>query len=144
MGPGLVHPVGSSSSLAFILLAAGFTLAYLVMTVIAVHLLTLLQAQGLALVAAVGLGALIGPLQVGGWILPLAVFGPGGYGARQGLIGAPARLLQAASPFLFGLVLEQAGVQAALTLTTGCSLLALLALVLLRPASPSVLPAKPA
>ncbi len=85
-----------------------------------------------------------GVLTIAKGTLPLAVFGPGGYGARQGLLGAPARLLQAASPFLFGLVLERAGVQAALTLTTGCSLLALLALLLLRPASPSALPARPA
>lgn len=66
--PGHVRP---EQRLAFVLLAAGFTLAYLVMTVIAVHLLTLLQAQGLALAAAVGLGALIGPSQVGGRILEM-------------------------------------------------------------------------
>ena len=66
--PGHVRP---DQRLAFALLAAGFTLAYLIMTVIAVHLLTLLQAQGLALAAAVGLGALIGPSQVGGRILEM-------------------------------------------------------------------------
>jgi MFS family permease len=64
--------------------------------------------------------------------LPLAVFGPGGYGARQGLLGAPARLLQAAAPLAFGLLLEGAGVQAALTLTTGLCLSACLALLVLR------------
>jgi hypothetical protein len=57
---------------AFVLLAAGFTLAYGIMTVIAVHLLTLLQAQGLVLAAAVGLGALVGPSQVGGRILEMS------------------------------------------------------------------------
>ncbi len=56
---------------AFILLAAGFTLASVVMTVIAVHLLVLLQAQGLTLAAAVAFGALIGPSQVGGRILEM-------------------------------------------------------------------------
>ncbi|GGJ39801.1 MFS transporter [Neoroseomonas lacus] len=60
--------------LPFLLLAAGFTLAYATMTVIAVQLPTLLQAQGLTLAAAVGLGALIGPSQVGGRILEM-VFG---------------------------------------------------------------------
>jgi MFS family permease len=55
----------------FLLLAAGFTLAYATMTVIAVQLPTLLQAQGLTLAAAVGLGALIGPSQVGGRILEM-------------------------------------------------------------------------
>ncbi|MDJ0388078.1 MFS transporter [Roseomonas sp. E05] len=56
---------------AFVLLAAGFTLANLIMTVIAVHLLALLQSQGLALAAAVAFGALIGPAQVGGRILEM-------------------------------------------------------------------------
>lgn len=55
----------------FLLLAASFTLAYATMTVIAVQLPTLLQAQGLTLAAAVGLGALIGPSQVGGRILEM-------------------------------------------------------------------------
>ncbi len=61
---------------AFNLLAVVFTLAYAVMTVIAVHLLTLLQARGLDLAAAVALGALVGPAQVGGRLLEMA-FGRG-------------------------------------------------------------------
>lgn len=72
-----VAPRGSlrpDQRLAFLLLAAGFTLAYATMTVIAVQLPTLLQAQGLTLAAAVGLGVLIGPAQVGGRILEM-VFG---------------------------------------------------------------------
>ncbi|NKC32561.1 MFS transporter [Falsiroseomonas selenitidurans] len=70
--------------------------------------------------------------------LPLAVFGPGGYGARQGLLGAPARLLQSGAPFLFGLLLEAGGVGAALLLTGGLSVAACLALLLLQaaPATP--------
>jgi MFS family permease len=67
--PGRVRP---DQRVAFLLLAAGFTLAYLTMTVVAVHLLALLQAQGMALAAAVGLGALIGPSQVGGRLLEMA------------------------------------------------------------------------
>jgi predicted MFS family arabinose efflux permease len=67
--PGHVRP---DQRAAFLLLAAGFTLAYGTMTIIGVHLLMLLQAQGLALAAAVGLGALIGPSQVGGRILEMA------------------------------------------------------------------------
>ena len=42
------------------------------MTVVAVHILTLLQARGVALAAAVGFGALIGPSQVGARILEAA------------------------------------------------------------------------
>jgi predicted MFS family arabinose efflux permease len=57
---------------AFWLLAAGFTLASVIMTVISVHLLTLLQSRGVALAAAVGFGALIGPSQVGARILEMA------------------------------------------------------------------------
>ncbi len=57
--------------LPFLLLAAGFTLAYATMTVIAVQLPALLQAQGLTLAAAVGLGALLGPSQVGGRVLEM-------------------------------------------------------------------------
>lgn len=58
---------------AFVLLAAGFTLAAVIMTVIAVHLLTLLQAGGIALATAVGFGALIGPSQVGARIFEMAL-----------------------------------------------------------------------
>jgi hypothetical protein len=59
--------------LAFVLLAAGFTLASMVMTVVSVHLLTLLQSRGVGLAAAVALGALIGPSQVGARILEMLV-----------------------------------------------------------------------
>jgi MFS family permease len=75
-----------------------------------------------------------GVLTIAKGTLPLAVFGPAGYGARQGLLSAPARLLQATAPFLFGLFLERAGVQAALTITAGLSLSACVALLALRPA----------
>lgn len=42
--------------------------------------------------------------------LPLAVFGPAGYGGRQGLIAAPGRILQAGTPVGFGLLLAAWGV----------------------------------
>lgn len=57
----------------FLVLAAGFTLAYAIMTIIAVHLLTLLQALGLTSSAAVGLGTLLGPSQVSGRVLEMAL-----------------------------------------------------------------------
>jgi MFS family permease len=47
-----------------ILLAASITLASMISTVMSVHLLTILQAKGFTLTAAVGLGALVGPSQV--------------------------------------------------------------------------------
>ena len=64
--------------------------------------------------------------------LPLAVFGPVGYGARQGLLTAPSRFLQALAPFAFGLLLERAGVGVALAVTSGLTFSAFLALLALR------------
>jgi MFS family permease len=65
--------------------------------------------------------------------LPLALFGPAGYGLRSGLLAAPARLLQGAAPLVFGLVLDHAGPIAALTLSGTLMTLSLVALCLLRP-----------
>jgi MFS family permease len=75
-----------------------------------------------------------GVLTIAKGTLPLAVFGPVGYGARTGLISAPSRLLQATAPFLFGLVLEHGGVTPALWLTGSCCAAAFVALLLLRAA----------
>ncbi|MBM3491367.1 MAG: MFS transporter [Alphaproteobacteria bacterium] len=41
--------------------------------------------------------------------LPLALFGPAGYGRRLGLISAPGSLAQAASPLIFGLLVDRYG-----------------------------------
>jgi hypothetical protein len=35
-------------------------------------------------------------------MLRLAIFGPSGYGLRQGMLGAPSRFAQACAPFLVG------------------------------------------
>lgn len=69
--------------------------------------------------------------------LPLAIFGAAGYGARQGLIVAPARFLGALAPALFGFVVAGFGAQA-LWFTAAMSLAAFGALFMLRvsPASP--------
>jgi hypothetical protein len=64
--------------------------------------------------------------------LPLAIFGPAGYGARQGIISAPGRILQAGAPLGFGLLLAQFGAAAAWA-TAALSLAAFLALLALRP-----------
>jgi predicted MFS family arabinose efflux permease len=48
----------------FLLVAMSLTLASVVMTMVAVHLLTLLRARGVDMAAAVAIGALIGPSQV--------------------------------------------------------------------------------
>ncbi|WBV44354.1 MFS transporter [Pseudoroseomonas cervicalis] len=62
--------------------------------------------------------------------LPLAVFGPVGYGQRQGILAAPGRLLQAGAPLGFGLLMEYWGA-GALWVTSGLCLAALLSLMLL-------------
>jgi MFS family permease len=64
--------------------------------------------------------------------LPLALFGPEGYGRRSGLLSAPARTLQSTAPFLFGLLLDRIGI-GALGLSAGLCLAAFGSLFLLRP-----------
>ena len=77
-------------------------------------------------------GAGNGILTIAKGTLPLMLFGPAGYGARQGLMMVPARVAQAFAPVLFGMALDHAGA-AALWLTTLLGLAALAALWLLRP-----------
>jgi hypothetical protein len=79
-------------------------------------------------------GAGNGLLTIARGTLPLAIFGPGGYGHRTGVLGAPARGAQAFAPLLFGLVLENAGARWALVLSSSLGLAALVALLALRPA----------
>lgn len=57
---------------AFVLIAAGLTVASMIMTVIAVHIIAIMQARGVTLATAVSFGALIGPSQVGARILEAA------------------------------------------------------------------------
>lgn len=76
-------------------------------------------------------GAGNGVLTIAKGTLPLAIFGPAGYGLRQGLLNAPARILQAFAPLLFGFALERWGASA-VWLTTGISLSAFAALMIIR------------
>jgi MFS family permease len=73
-----------------------------------------------------------GLLTIARGTLPLALFGPAGYGLRTGLLAAPARLLQGAAPLLFGLVLDRAGPVAALGFSGAVTVVACLALLSLR------------
>ena len=50
-----------------------------------------------------------GVLTIAKGTLPLALFGPSGYGLRQGLLSGPARLGQAAAPLAFGIALDGLG-----------------------------------
>ena len=76
-------------------------------------------------------GAGNGILTIAKGTLPLALFGPAGYGFRQGLLNAPARIMQALAPLLFGYALERFGAQA-VWLTGGLGFSALIALLLLQ------------
>jgi predicted MFS family arabinose efflux permease len=76
-------------------------------------------------------GAGNGILTIAKGTLPLALFGAAGYGARLGWLNAPARLLQAAAPLIFGAALAAWGLQA-IWLTAGVGVLATAALFLLR------------
>ena len=57
-------------------------------------------------------GAGNGVLTIAKGTLPLVLFGPQGYGERQGLLMVPARLAQALAPWLFGLCMERLGANA--------------------------------
>ncbi|MBP0466553.1 MFS transporter [Roseomonas sp. PWR1] len=76
-------------------------------------------------------GAGNGMLTITRGTLPLALFGPAGYGHRQGVVTAPARAAQALAPFGFGLLVDAYGAQA-LWLTFALGLAALGALFVLR------------
>jgi hypothetical protein len=72
-----------------------------------------------------------GILTIARGTLPLAMFGPTNYGYRLGLIGAPARIAQAAAPLAFGLLIDIMGIKV-LIVSSALSLSALVALLLLR------------
>ena len=76
-------------------------------------------------------GAGNGLLTIAKGTLPLAIFGPVGYGLRTGVLAAPARAAQAASPLIFGLLIDWLGV-GAVAISSGLSIAALLALLGLR------------
>jgi hypothetical protein len=77
-------------------------------------------------------GAGNGLLTIARGTLPLAMFGPTGYGFRQGTIAAAARLAQAGAPIAFGLLLDAAGARVSLAMSAALSLTALAAFVALR------------
>jgi MFS family permease len=80
-------------------------------------------------------GAGNGLLTIARGTVPLAVFGPQGYGERTGLLGAPARAAQAFAPLLFGLLLDAIGASAIIVSVALC-LASFVALLCLRPTRP--------
>lgn len=83
---------------------------------------------GLAFAALHGMGN--GVLTIAKGVLPLAIFGPKGYGRRQGLLMVPARFAQAGAPLVFALLLDRFG-SAALILTASLGVAAATALLTL-------------
>jgi MFS family permease len=75
-------------------------------------------------------GAGNGLLTIARGTVPLAVFGPHGYGERTGLLGAPARAAQALAPLLFGLLLDRMGA-AVIAVSAGLCLASFVALLFL-------------
>lgn len=67
-------------------------------------------------------GAGNGILTIARGTVPLAIFGPDNYGYRLGLLGAPARILQAGAPLGFGLLIERYGAAALLFSSATCFL----------------------
>jgi len=89
-----------------------------------------LAGGGAAGVFAIFHGSGNGILTIARGTLPLAIFGPQNYGYRLGIIGAPARMAQAAAPLLFGLLIDVMGARV-LIVSSALSIAALLALFLL-------------
>jgi MFS family permease len=81
-------------------------------------------------------GAGNGMLTIAKGVLPLALFGAAGYGMRIGMLSAPGRVLQAAAPLVFGIVLDRFGPVAALLVSGGLSMAALAGLLVLRAGAP--------
>ena len=90
-----------------------------------------LAGGGAASAFAIFFGLGNGILTIARGTLPLAIFGPQNYGYRLGIIGAPARMAQAAAPLAFGLLIDTMG-RGVLMVSSALSLSALLALLMLR------------
>ena len=64
--------------------------------------------------------------------VPLALFGPDGYGRLLGRIAAPWLVIQAAAPLVLAFVIERASDPAALMLVAGFACVALICFVAIR------------
>jgi predicted MFS family arabinose efflux permease len=80
-----------------------------------------------------------GILTISRGTLPLAIFGPENYGYRLGILGAPARISQAAAPLAFSLLIDHLGGRV-LIVSSALSILALVALSFVRSRAPASVP----
>jgi predicted MFS family arabinose efflux permease len=76
-------------------------------------------------------GAGNGILTIARGSVPLALYGPVNYGYRLGILGAPSRMAQAASPLLFGVLIDAFGA-GAFFFSAALGLAALAALCMIR------------
>ena len=107
---------------------------------ISARIAALLHPLGAAIFALIGPAAVVpftifygagnGLMTIARGTVPLAVFGPQGYGERTGLLGAPARAAQALAPLLFGLLLNAMG-PAVIAVSSALCLAAFAALLML-------------
>jgi hypothetical protein len=92
--------------------------------------LALLGPAGINLFAVLH-GAGNGMLTIANGTLPLALFGPTGYGKRTGILAVPTRIAESAAPFIFGLLIDRIG-PAAIAVSAGLCLAACASLFALR------------
>jgi MFS family permease len=76
-------------------------------------------------------GAGNGMLTIANGTLPLALFGPNGYGKRTGILAVPTRIAESAAPLLFGLLIDRIGT-AAIAVSAGLMVAAFASLFALR------------
>lgn len=110
------------------------TVARIAIGVLPPALVLLMLAQGgLAqlVVFTLLLGASQGVITIVRGALPLALFGPMGYGAVLGLIATPILFVNAFSPALFALIVDQIGWHRAIWALLGCSILTWIAIELM-------------
>jgi MFS family permease len=67
------QPLTQGQRALFVMIATSITLGGIITSVMSVHLLSILQARGVTLAAAVSLGALVGPSQVGARVYELSI-----------------------------------------------------------------------
>ena len=95
--------------------------------------ITLVMTAGPMVAIGFGLiyGAANGLATIARGVVPYALFGSDGYGRRLGLLAAPALMVKAAAPALFGAILAGFGPSSAILFVLGVSLLATFAMAAL-------------
>jgi len=110
------------------------TVARIAIGVLPASLVLLMLAHGelmLLIAFTVVLGASQGVITIVRGAVPLALFGTKGYGAVLGLIATPILLVNAFSPTVFALIVEQVGWQNAFNALLVCAILSWLAIELM-------------